>query len=226
MNLNKSKDYFNPEDCTDSIHIIGCGAIGSTIAEGLTRLGIKQVHLYDFDNVCAHNITNQMFWEEQIGMPKVNALEDIIHKINPEVDVITHYDGWTENTPLSGYVFLCVDNIETRQKIVKTHMLNKTIKAFFDLRMRLTDAQHFAASWNTPNDKPKKFFLETMNFTHEEAKESTPVSACGTTLSVFYTVRVICSYAIANFVQKVTTNTLYKTVLIDTADFNIEAFDE
>ena len=65
-----------------------------------------------------------------------------------------------------------------------------------------------------------------MNFTHEEAKEATPISACGTTLSVFYTVRTIVAYAIANLVKKIQTNTLYKTVLIDCANFNIDAFEE
>ena len=33
MNLNKHYEFFNPMSVTDEIHIIGCGAIGSTIAE-------------------------------------------------------------------------------------------------------------------------------------------------------------------------------------------------
>ena len=125
---------------------------------------------------------------------------------------------------LSGYVFLCVDNIETRKQIVIENRFNDSIQAMFDLRMRLTDAQHYAASWN--NEKSKKQLLDSMNFTHEEAKAETPMSACGTTLSVVYTVRIITAYAVANLIKKIQENKLYKLVLIDSADFNIDAFEE
>ena len=60
----------------------------------------------------------------------------------------------------------------------------------------------------------------------EEAKAETPVSACGTTLSVVYTVRIITAYAVANLIKKIQENKLYKLVLIDSADFNIDAFEE
>jgi hypothetical protein len=103
-------------------------------------------------------------------------------------------------------------------------MFNNTILAMFDLRMRLTDAQHYAASWD--NNNSKKQLLQSMNFTHEEAKADTPVSACGTTLSVVYTVRIITAYAVANLIKKIQEDKLYKLVLIDSADFNIDAFEE
>ena len=39
MDLIKSYDFFKPESCSDRIHIIGCGAVGSTVAENLIRFG-------------------------------------------------------------------------------------------------------------------------------------------------------------------------------------------
>lgn len=33
MDLVKSYDFFQPEKCKDRIHIIGCGAVGSTVKE-------------------------------------------------------------------------------------------------------------------------------------------------------------------------------------------------
>lgn len=33
MDLSKSYEFFKPEMCRERIHIIGCGAIGSTVAE-------------------------------------------------------------------------------------------------------------------------------------------------------------------------------------------------
>ena len=87
MNLNKHFEFFNPTEIKDEICIIGCGAIGSTIAEMLVRLGIESINLYDFDTVSEHNITNQMFRNEDIGKNKVDALEEILLGINPDLDV-------------------------------------------------------------------------------------------------------------------------------------------
>lgn len=224
MNLIKSREFFDPDSVESAIHIIGCGAIGSTLAENLARLGFNKLHLYDFDTVSPHNIANQMFWEEHITKPKLDAVCEMLKKINPDIELITHPKGWQEGMTLSGYVFLCVDNIDTRRQIITENKYNESIIAVFDLRMRLTDAQHYAASWN--NEETKTQLFQSMNFTHEEAKSETPMSACGTTLSVVYTVRAITAYAVANLIKKIQDNKLYKLVLIDCADFNIDAFEE
>ena len=221
MNLNKHREFFNPENLNDEIHIIGCGAVGSTIAENLTRLGIKALHLYDFDTVSNHNITNQMFLTHQIGLPKIDALEEILKQINPDIIIYKHPKGWEKETPLTGYVFLAVDNIETRNEIVDDNKFNTTIKAMFDTRMRLTDAQHYAAKWDTEG---QNFLKSTMNFTHEEAMESTPVSACGTSLNVTPTVRIICALVVANFINIILNKPLTKTIFMDAFDMSLDAF--
>ncbi len=223
MNLSKHREFFDPDTFTDDIHIIGCGAVGSTIAEQLARLGIKEIHLYDFDTVSEHNITNQMFFEQQIGQTKVEALTGILKLINSDMVVIRHPEGWKPGTVLTGYVFLAVDNIDTRKEIVEENYFNPTIKAMFDTRMRLTDAQHFAALWTASG---KQFLKDTMNFTREEAANSTPVSACGTTLSVTPTVRTICSLAVANLINTILGKPITKTILIDAFNMTIDAFDE
>ena len=62
MDISKHMDFYNPIiDFKDQIHIIGCGAIGSTLAEMLTRMGFQELHLWDFDIVTEHNIANQSF---------------------------------------------------------------------------------------------------------------------------------------------------------------------
>ncbi|HPE08106.1 MAG TPA: ThiF family adenylyltransferase [Saprospiraceae bacterium] len=218
MDLVKSSEYFQPESVTDDIHIIGCGAVGSTIAEQLVRLGLTHLHLYDFDTVEAHNVANQMFRDVDIGKEKVRALADMLIEINPAVeqDVRLHTDGWKDNR-LSGYVFLCVDNIELRHEIAEKNQSNSYIKAMFDVRIRLEDAQHYATAWN--NDKAVKNFLESMNFTHEEAMESTPVGACNVTLSVAPTVRVICAYCVTNFMNFVKNGTLKTFMMVNPFSF-------
>ena len=144
MNLVKSQDYFNPLDVTKRCHIIGCGSVGSTVAELLIRLGLTKISLYDFDVVSAHNLANQMFVNADIKRLKTEAVKDMLLAINPEAknDIKICNEGWTEKSRLDGYVFLCVDNIDLRRTIATKNKANMSIKAMFDFRTRLEDAQH------------------------------------------------------------------------------------
>lgn len=224
INLTKNREFFDPTDVKKQIHIIGCGSVGSTLAELLARHGITNISLYDFDVVSAHNIANQMFNDEDIGKQKVVAVKEMIERINPSAKkTISIYEkGWTEDVSLSGYVFLCVDDIELRKKIAEKNKFNQTIKVMFDFRTRLTDAQHFACEWN--NIKDINAFIETMNFTNEEAKKLTPVTACQVEMGVPETVRIIVTYGVCNFINYTKNLPLKKIVLIDAFRFDTETF--
>lgn len=116
MDLSKSYEYFQPEKVDARIHIVGCGSVGATIAENLVRLGLTNIALWDMDVVNPHNLANQIFRQQDVGRSKVEALADILFELNPEVkDELKLYpDGWN-GQKLSGYVFLCVDNIELKE---------------------------------------------------------------------------------------------------------------
>ena len=200
MDLSKCYDFFQPDTVNGRIHIIGCGSVGSTLAELLVRNGLTKLTLWDFDHVEPHNISNQMFRHQDIGRLKTEALRDLLLEINPEAeeDIEIQSEGWTGKL-LSGYLFLCVDNIDLRREIVEKHMDSPYVKAVFDFRTLLTSAQHYAADWS--NYKQKKNLLKSMQFSHEEAKSETPVSACGVTLGVVTTVRTICELGVNNFLN-------------------------
>lgn len=222
MDIVKHLEFFDPVKIEDSIHIIGVGAIGSNLTETLTRLGLDNLNLYDFDTVTSHNIANQMFFDEDIEKTKLESIEKTCKRINPDINIKLHEKGWEEGKRLSGYVFLCVDNIEIRKKIVQENMYNPNIKAMFDFRMGLEDAQHYAANWS--DSKSKETFYDYMDFTHEEAKEEQPVSACGTTLSVIPTIRTIVSLGTSNFINFIKKKTLKKIILIDAFNYKITTF--
>lgn len=202
MDLTKSYDYFRPDAVTDRIHIIGCGSVGSTLAENLVRCGLIRFTLWDFDTVESHNLVNQMFREKDVGRNKAEALLDLLCEINPEVRAKTKVKtaGW-QGEELNGYVFLAVDSIDLRRKIVEGNMNNPFIKAVFDFRTRLEDAQHFAARWDELEQREK--LLKSMQFTDEEADTDTPTSACGRILGVCTTVRAICACGVSNFMNLV-----------------------
>ena len=214
MDLSKSYDFFSPDKVSGRIHIVGCGSVGSAIAELLARCGVTKMTLWDFDNVESKNVHNQMYRQQDIGRLKVDALKDILMEINPDIDQDLELKpaGW-QGKMLSGYIFLAVDNIELRRKIVEQHMDSQFVKAMFDVRTMLTGAQHYAADWS--NLAMKKSFLASMQFTHEEATEETPVSACGVVLGIVTTVRLICGMAVNNFIKFTKNEGLWKFVQID-----------
>lgn len=192
-------EYFDATKVRKSVHIIGVGAVGSTVCEILARMGFPKVHIYDFDTVSDHNITNQMFNFEDIGKLKVDAVEEMMKRINPDICVVKHSMGLMEPYTLSGIAILCVDNIDLRRKIVTANRYNTLVDCFLDFRMRLIDAQHYFADARVQFQMDN--LLGTMNFTHEEAQEETPRSACNVELNVVYTVRTIVSMGIANLIN-------------------------
>lgn len=225
IDLTKQYDFFNPTKDTSTIHIIGCGSVGSSLAELLPRIGIShKVVLYDFDKVEAHNISNQMFKDSDIGKLKVEAVKDLMMEIDPTIPddkIVLKPNGW-QGEMLSGYVFLACDSIDVRRDFVEKHMYNPNIKAVFDIRTMLTGAQHYAADWMDVTSKNN--LLKSMQFTHEEAAEETPVSACGVTLGIVTTVRLITSLAINNYIKFVKGEGIWKFVQIDGFSGILDAF--
>ena len=222
MDVSKFYEFFQPEKCKEMIHIVGCGAVGSTIAELLVRMGLTKFTLYDFDTVMPHNIANQMFRAGDITKKKTDALENIMKEINPEVEVVKvdKYDG----QQLNGYVFMAVDKISIRRQIVEDNMMNPYVKAVFDARISLFDAQGYAAKWSSHTEK--KNLLNSMNFTDEEADALTPVSACNMALSVAPTVRLICGYIVADFINLLIEPDKFKNIILlqNAFDMAVESF--
>jgi len=218
MNLAKSYEFFNPDKCKDPIHIIGNGSVGSTVAELISRFGLINARLYDFDVVEEHNLANQMFTTRNLHKPKVEAVYDRWIEINPEAakTIRLYGDGWN-GEKLSGYVFLCVDNIELRRRIVEANKLNINIKAMFDFRTALDTAQHYAADWSKSKDI--EAFLNTMDFTHEEAEKNVPVSACKVSLCVMPTVWSVAMAGVTNFVNFVKEGKLERAMILKPFEF-------
>ena len=223
MDTRKHYEYFQPESVKENIHIIGCGAIGSTVAFLLAKLGLKNFILYDEDVVEAKNVANQMYRSVDIGKPKVEALKEMMIEINPELENSIKTKGFYKNEQLNGYVFIAADSIKVRRAVVESNKYNMKVVAMFDFRMRLEDAQHYAADWN--NVAMKDALLASMDFTDEEAAEETPRSACHETLSFLPTITGIVGWGVDNFVRFTKNHTdLKKMILFNAPLHAIDAF--
>ena len=219
MDLNKSLEFFDPNKVKERCHIIGCGSIGSNVAELLVRYGIENIVLWDFDTVEPHNIANQLFYRTQVRMKKTDALRDILMDINGDVKL--KLKGEYKDIPLDGYVFMCVDNVEVRQKIVETNWYNPEVKAVFDFRTTLLEGQCYFADWT--NQKQKDSLKESLNFTHEEAKANTPVSACGFELSVSPVVKMCSIMGVVNFTNYINNEPTKHLILCQPYSYFLEA---
>jgi molybdopterin/thiamine biosynthesis adenylyltransferase len=70
------------------VSIIGCGGLGGHIAEILTRIGIGNLTLFDFDIFEEHNINRQNFSNyNTLGIEKVLVVKEAIELINPSLHV-------------------------------------------------------------------------------------------------------------------------------------------
>ncbi len=69
-----------------TVGIAGLGGLGSSIAIALARVGVGTLILADFDIVEPSNLNRQQYFIHQIGMSKVEALQEILSKVNPCVE--------------------------------------------------------------------------------------------------------------------------------------------
>ena len=103
-----------------NFHIVGCGAIGSSVATQLARLGANQFHLYDFDKVGVENVGVSQYINDDIGKFKVQALRAHLWSINQNitsdlnVGKFSSYEGSKEDILVLG-----LDSMSARMDIVK-----------------------------------------------------------------------------------------------------------
>ena len=79
------------------VAIAGLGGLGSNVAYSLARIGVGHLHLIDFDVVDITNLNRQQYFMEHLGMPKTDALESLMKKINPYLDIRTDCVRVTED---------------------------------------------------------------------------------------------------------------------------------
>lgn len=178
INIKRHQGIFDPSK-TDSkkIAVIGCGAIGSKIVVALTKLGVTDLDVYDFDKVEDHNISNQAFSTKHIGMLKVEAIKDYVYgdnkininifneKCNKEIIMIKNYN----------IVFLAVDSIEGRKELVDALTRNPSLEYIIETRMGSDEVQINGIAGRLQY----KQWLSTIDFDEEYVE----VSACGSPIS-------------------------------------------
>ncbi|MBI4533898.1 MAG: ThiF family adenylyltransferase, partial [Candidatus Melainabacteria bacterium] len=98
------------------IDVIGAGATGSRIVLSLAKLGLDNIHVWDFDIVEAHNIANQVYGNADIGQLKVDALHDLV-LAQTGLNIHKHAERVDGSQELGEIVFLLTDTMASRKEI-------------------------------------------------------------------------------------------------------------
>jgi len=67
------------------IGIAGLGGLGSNVACHLVRSGFSRLILADFDRVEVSNLNRQVYFPDQLGLLKTEALAENLLRINPDL---------------------------------------------------------------------------------------------------------------------------------------------
>lgn len=107
------------------IILVGCGGIGSIVAELLVRGGFKDITLIDSDLVDESNLQRQIFVENDIGKLKTTALKKRLKDIDSKCSIDTFAEIINEKNikqlcSKSNLIIETTDNFQTR-KIINTY---------------------------------------------------------------------------------------------------------
>ena len=180
-------------DCK-RIDIIGAGATGSRIVLSLAKLGIENIHVWDFDTVESHNIANQAFGQSDIGRLKVEALRDLVQQ-QTGLTINIHNEKVDGTQTLGEVVFLLTDTMASR-----TEIWNKGIR--FKMRTKLMIETRMGA------DQGRCYAINPLKPAQVKGWEGTlygdeiaQVSACGAAITVGPTAEYLSGLAVWQFIR-------------------------
>ncbi|SHI53274.1 sulfur carrier protein ThiS adenylyltransferase ThiF [Halodesulfovibrio aestuarii] len=94
--------YLTPEQmqklASVTVGIAGCGGLGSNSAFMLARSGIRNFVIVDYDVVDSSNLNRQFFFEDQLGLSKVEVCRANLLRIDNTLTITTHNARITPHT--------------------------------------------------------------------------------------------------------------------------------
>lgn len=111
---------------TKTVLILGLGGVGGHACMALARSGISNFIIVDRDVVDVTNINRQVVaYQHTIGKSKVDVMEQIIHDINPQANVIKYHSFYNHDTKEEilnhniDFICDCIDTITFKIDIIK-----------------------------------------------------------------------------------------------------------
>ncbi len=176
------------------VDVIGAGATGSRVVLSLAKLGVENLHVWDFDYVEEHNVANQIFGISDIGRLKVEALAEIV-KTQTGAEIQVHAEKVDGSQQLGEVVFLLTDTMESRREIWTGALKFKLhTQLVVETRMGADSGRVYALNPNKPGH------IRAWEGTLYEDSEA-EVSACGASTSVGATAEIISGLAVWQMIR-------------------------
>ena len=105
------------------VAVFGVGGVGGFTAEALCRAGVGKITLIDADRVAVSNINRQIIaTHSTVGMFKTEAMKERIADINPECEVFSVSEFYSEENSLPldsfDYVADCIDSVKSKLYLI------------------------------------------------------------------------------------------------------------
>lgn len=176
------------------VDVIGCGATGSRIVLSLAKLGVENIHAWDFDRVEPHNVPNQAFVLEHIGALKVDALASIV-RASTGTTIAVHPEAVDGSQSLGEIVFVLTDTMASRKEIwLRALKFKLATKLVVETRMGADQGRVYSVNPSRPGHI--KAYEETLY-----ADDVAEVSACGASVSVGPTAEFLSGLAVWQLVR-------------------------
>lgn len=188
-------DVFSPDAFGKRrVDVIGAGATGSRVALSLAKLGLENIHVWDFDKIEVHNVANQVYGNDDLGKLKVEALRDLI-KRQTGTEIQIHAERVDGSQELGAVVFLLTDTMASRKEIFSRALKFKLrTKLVIETRMGADQGRVYAFN---PCKRPEVQGWEETLYDDSVAE----VSACGTSVSVGPTADFLAGLAVWQLIR-------------------------
>jgi sulfur carrier protein ThiS adenylyltransferase len=171
-------DYLRQQDLVNqdaiertSVTLIGCGALGSTSAMALAKMGVREFVLYDDDMVSEENLPNQMYGINDLGKPKVVALTEVISNYNDTSFISSNKMRFDEfHNPKTRTLIVTTDSMSSRRLAWNAFMRNNECSYLIEARMGAEEGQVYTI-------RKKNMIIEGKDITFYEERLYTDAEA-------------------------------------------------
>jgi len=125
------------------ITIIGLGGIGSNVALPLARLNPKKLFLIDPDVVEEVNLAGQAFFNNHVGMKKVDAVAEVLYSWAGYKKIVAIPTLLTKDMDFGEITITGFDNMKARKIAFTNFIYSPAAKLLVDARMSVDTIQIF-----------------------------------------------------------------------------------
>lgn len=151
---------------TEEVAVVGLGSLGSYFCENLCKLeNIRRIIIVDFDKVQQKNLSLSPYRKEDIGKPKVDALQKLLLERNPDVEVVkmnTKFEEGKTKIPDIDLVVDCRDFTYDREKQIDARLSISSRYLLVDCRKEVSYRTGYSGSY--PLDIERKDIIDAAEF--------------------------------------------------------------